>query len=366
MCFSFWFFRLTIQNIGWNATNLAGFMLTDLEGREDPDAYTFAPGMKIAGGASLTLCRDAQGSFAFGIHGDDTIMLWGPGGAVIDKTTLRDTGALDRVWTRTGSTWAYHTIAAVTLQLTAVASKGSADRCTGADWISLRNHADVRVSMRGHMITDSNGITHADAFTFPPSTTIAPGATHVLCGKDADSFEFGISSDDKITLWGPSEVVIDTTTLPGGDIARDTVWARAGKTEWAYKQLGIHAPAGPAARIDLLAIADKGTASRCNGADWIRLGNKGTGPVQLGGYMLTDSNGLEDSTAFQFPREVLAAGAEVFLCKGAANSFQFGIGGDDTVTLWSSDGSLVDSTTLGGEGARDKVWYVQHSIDRRS
>jgi len=112
--------------------------------------------------------------------------------------------------------------------------------------------------------------------------------------------------------------------------------------------------------LQLSAVSDKGSSSTeaCKSKkDWLSFTNTGLADIDLEGFMLTDDRGASHKDAFAFgPSTSIVAGATMLLCEGAAGSFQFGIGSDDTITLWDANGNVVDSTTLKGDGAYDKVW----------
>ncbi|CAB9516775.1 spore coat protein CotH [Seminavis robusta] len=92
-------------------------------------------------------------------------------------------------------------------------------------------------------------------------------------------------------------------------------------------------------------IADKGTSRDvCNGKDWIELYNSGDAAVSLDGYVLHDDKGVVHEEAFSFPLDAMIESQEyLLLCVEMMldedNSLvdpmspQFGIGGDDTITL---------------------------------
>jgi CotH kinase protein/Lamin Tail Domain len=101
-------------------------------------------------------------------------------------------------------------------------------------------------------------------------------------------------------------------------------------------------------------IAGKGSANVCgdggNNEDWLELHNtdpSGEQPVSLAGYILHDDKGITGDHAFSFPLDydVLLPGEYRLICTNDSNSSfaspQFAIGGDDTLTLVSSDGSTV-------------------------
>jgi len=113
-------------------------------------------------------------------------------------------------------------------------------------------------------------------------------------------------------------------------------------------------------------VADKGsTSGPCEGRDWVELFNPSeTGAVNMTAWVLHDDKGAQDEDAFTFARgtavAVIGPGEYTVLCnKGddAAVSPQFGIGGDDTVTLVDADGNVVSTSgELGDEGVLDLTW----------
>ena len=127
------------------------------------------------------------------------------------------------------------------VRLTAVADKGSTDRCDGEDWVAFANTGNTDVSLAGYVLHDDKGPGHNKAFTFAAGATIAAGATNTLC-KDGDgSFEFGVGGDDTVTLRGPSGAVVDSTGELGDQGELNYVWTRNG-TGWEYQVLGMIEP----------------------------------------------------------------------------------------------------------------------------
>ena len=262
------------------------------------------------------------------------------------------------------------------LQLTAVADKGSTDRCDGEDWVALDNTGTAEIALAGYVLHDDKGPDDSKAYTFAADATIAAGATTTLCKDAAGSFEFGIGGDDTVTLLDAGRVLVDSSGQLGDQGALNHVWTRAAPGTWAYQVLGTLEPTQtptsapavgitppPTPPLQLTAIADKGSTDRCDGEDWVALANTGTAEIALADYMLHDDNGPTDDKAFVFPATAsIAAGENRTLCKDVADSFVFGIGGDDTVTLLDATGAWVDSSgELGDQGALNYVWIRTES-----
>jgi len=114
-------------------------------------------------------------------------------------------------------------------------------------------------------------------------------------------------------------------------------------------------------------VADKGSAGVCNGNDWIELYNSDSDPVDLTGWILHDDNGPSDADAFTFTGNdnVLNAGDYLLLCNKLTNDLmspQFGIGGDDTLTLL--DANLAVASTVGPLlGADNNGFDISYAFD---
>ena len=112
----------------------------------------------------------------------------------------------------------------------------------------------------------------------------------------------------------------------------------------------------PVADLRVNEVADKGTSDTCDGKDWIELHNAGTGTADLSGMVLVDDKGFGDEDQYTFATgSSLPGGEYLVLCKNA--DFAFGIGGQDTVTLFAANGTEVSTSgTMGGLGAPDNTW----------
>jgi hypothetical protein len=93
-------------------------------------------------------------------------------------------------------------------------------------------------------------------------------------------------------------------------------------------------------------IASVGKTGFCAGADYIELFNSDTTPVNIGGNFLFDSY-----TTFTIP-----SGTIKTYCEDAPGSFTFSISTTDTISLMSSNGDLIFSTTLNGKGTRYRTY----------
>jgi hypothetical protein len=93
-------------------------------------------------------------------------------------------------------------------------------------------------------------------------------------------------------------------------------------------------------------VASDTAGDVCGGEDWVEIVNVGDVTVpDLSAIILTDDNGPDDSDAAHLPAISLAPGAYKLLCRDV--DFDFGIGGDDTVSLYYNDTALVVLSTTG-------------------
>ena len=106
----------------------------------------------------------------------------------------------------------------------------------------------------------------------------------------------------------------------------------------------LTASATAQAAIVITEVAPKGSAGTCGGEDWIELHNDGDAAVDLAGYKLHDDKGVAHVDTYTFADSSIAADEFKLLCGDSAGNFQFGIGGEDTVTLLDASGATVDTT----------------------
>ncbi len=134
------------------------------------------------------------------------------------------------------------------IQLAMVADKGSSDRCGGEDWLGIENTGGAAVDVTGYKLSDDKGLGDEDAFTFPSGSEVAGGETMVLCRGSNGSFTFKIGGDDTVSLHGPDDAVLDTTTL-ADDGGLDRVWARGAAGVWAYRVFSTTPPLIATAKV---------------------------------------------------------------------------------------------------------------------
>jgi methionine-rich copper-binding protein CopC len=253
-----------------------------------------------------------------------------------------------------------------------------------ADWIELYNADAVAVDLAGWRLRDDD---EAHGYDLPAGTTLEPGAYLVVERGDA-GFDFGLGGADAALLYDAAGRLADATVWLEGESPVDGSWGRFPNgtgdfsTRYAASKGGENlanpeVPCGdgainPSTEVcdgaefgglsceafgwggGELTCADGCTTidqSACTahavglvinevtsaGDDLVELFNGGATAVDLAGWSIHDD---ADNT-YVFPAGVsVAAGAYLVLTKGVDHDF--GLGGDDAVTLSDASAAVID------------------------
>ncbi|MBF4593780.1 lamin tail domain-containing protein [Curtobacterium flaccumfaciens] len=204
------------------------------------------------------------------------------------------------------------------------------------DWVELKNTSGTAIDLTGYAFLDSDN-SH-DAYVLPSGSTIAAGGYFVVdqLSATAPGFDFGLGGADTARLYAPA-----------GDLVLRYAWTTHAGVTYGRCADGV----GPL--VDTTA-STKGAANDCSSpvrinevesqdgtpGDWVELTNTGSTTVDLGGYVLRDS---EDDHAYTIPAgTTVAAGGFTVLDEAA---FGFGLGKADSARLFDARGAVVDSTS---------------------
>ncbi|WP_144760367.1 lamin tail domain-containing protein [Curtobacterium sp. 9128] len=201
------------------------------------------------------------------------------------------------------------------------------------DWVELKNTSAVAIDISGFsMLDDSDAHT---PYVLPTGSVVAPGGWFVLNQKSttAPGFDFGLGNPDEVRIFDRSGALV---------------------LDHAYQDHAAvtdgRCPDGSGAFVDTTR-STKGAANDCSSpvrinevesqdgtpGDWVELTNTGTTAVDLGGYVLKDS---EDDHAYRIPAgTTVAPGGFTVLDESA---FGFGLGKADAVRLFDPNGTQVD------------------------
>ncbi|WP_396289473.1 lamin tail domain-containing protein [Curtobacterium sp. KT1] len=202
------------------------------------------------------------------------------------------------------------------------------------DWVELQNTSTASIDLTGYAFLDDDS-TH-DAYVLPAGSTIAPRGYFVIdqLSATAPGFDFGLGGADTARVYDPA-----------GDLVLRYSW-----TSHAVVTYGRCAD-GTGALVDTT-TSTKGIANDCSSpvrinevesqdgtpGDWVELTNVGSATVDLGGYVLQDS---EDDHAYTIPAgTTVAAGGFTVLDEA---DFGFGLGKADSARVVDPRGALVDS-----------------------
>ncbi len=256
----------------------------------------------------------------------------------------------------------------------------------GEDWVEFYNKGDEPVDLGGWLFTDADP---EHVFIFPDNTPLAAKGFLVIPRSATAGFDFGLGNADKVILYDSE-----------GEKAHELVWnegdAPAGTTfgflpDGQGEPLTLYEPTPGAANASVepacgngliefnevcddtnfggdtcaslgyksgdLACTEDCTVIQRSGCvlydtdvvvnevsseenDPIELVNIGDEEVDLTGWVLADKRGRLDEDAYPFkPGTVIGPGE--FLVFEKNTDFNFGLGGDDAVMLYSAQG-LVD------------------------
>lgn len=318
---------IELTNIGLAPVDLSGLVVKD-----DDDTRT----LEIPAGTTL-----APGGF-FVV--EEPFLTFGLGGAdsarIFDGDTLVDSYS----WTQhAGTTYGRFPDGTGEFAPTAEPTKGAGNLpvvattpavvinetvSTGGvpgDWVELLNTGATTVDLSGFVVRDSDPLHTA---VLPAGASIAPGGFYVV---EEAALGFGLGSADMARLY-----------LPDGFTLVD-------ERSWT-----AHAPTSNGRCGDdwvVTTSVTKGAANDCSApvrinevessggtpGDWVELKNNGVTPVDVSGWVLTDS---DDTHRFEVPAGTTIAAGGYWVADVEAS---YGLGGADAVRLFDAAGTPVDS-----------------------
>jgi Lamin Tail Domain len=348
---------IEIQNRGTSVANITGFKLYDSDG--PTAAYTFpATNTSVLQPNEIRLlCRQNGTSFNYGIGGTDTITLADASGTVISTTgvLLGLSSATTSIQLLNDNSGKYEYAPATPglpnvfpppdVVINEVADKDIPSVCTPAgDYIELYNRLPSTANISGWILRDDQNAT----YNIPSNTTIAPYGYILFC---RNQFPFGIGGDDTITLYNPSNVAISTSGKLQSLGSLTLTYSRRPNGSFSYtapSPNSVNVFFSPLfGTLFVNEVASTSAGGVCGTQDWIELYHSGNTTLNASGLILHDDAGPSNINAFRFPPSFVFAPFEIrLLCGNAAGSFQFGIAGDDTITIINSDLELVSTTGI--------------------
>lgn len=248
------------------------------------------------------------------------------------------------------------------------------------DWIELVNEGDTVQDLTGWKLADDPDL--KAPFTFG-SVSIAPGEYLIVYAtggtKLSDEYiaaDFGLSSGgETVVLADASGNKVDQVTFPSmtdGEVYARTpgtdTWSLTGyytpgleNTQEAYEAYVFPDQSDRTLVISEVMAHNTLTVADPNGGyyDWIELWNRGTEPISLEGYALTDS--LKDARKFLLP-DLMLGPDEVLLVYAAGKD---GPQAEDPDTLYASFAlSRGETVRLTGPDGCTVSWVVLNETDK--
>lgn len=198
------------------------------------------------------------------------------------------------------------------------------------DWVELTNNGTEPVDLSGWYLLDEDDTKEPSEFV--GGTVIAPGEYLVV---DRDELGFGLGKGDEVRLFAPTSELVDSAAWPADTHAAPSLQRCADGT----------------GEFVLSTITTKGAANSCaapvvihetssQGEDFVELRNLGDETVDLGGYVVKDS---DDDHAHEIPAGTMVEPDGLLLITG--DDLGFGLGGEDSVRLFAPDGAVVDGVS---------------------
>lgn len=211
--------------------------------------------------------------------------------------------------------------------------------CDGNVYVELRNTGSSAVSLAGYVLHDSEGANSPLKYTFPAGSIIAANAIALYC--QGDTFQFGISFNDTVSLLDATSSIVSTTGklwMPYGQ----SLYTMQRKENGSYRHYGptpgnaTSTTTAGYSPVVISEIADRPVANWCDGHDYVELLNIGPEPVDFSGYVLHDSQGPSSAQAYTFPAgSIIAPKQCLVFCQ--LTTFQFELSQNTTAGYFGAN-----------------------------
>ncbi len=359
-----------IINAGETDADISGWYITDDKGTErveEASTYPLAEGTVLK--ADEVLVLEETVNFDFGLGKADTVTLYDAAGNVVDSFSW--TSHAEGTYSRTESGEFVDqapTKGAVNTVETKEPgeSEGAPAVTTGAlvinevnsspdDWVELMNIGDTALDLTGWELRD-NSDDHR--WRFAHGTTIQAGSlllvkadsVGLIFDDSTDTYvegafdeAIGIGSGDSIRLYNAAGSVVDShswtehANVDGDESAAS--WGRYPDGTGSF----VLMPETPGAANSWYAPAVVINEVESNGddTDWVEVYNAGTTAVDISGWYLYDNDPVGHAA------DITPVAAGTILEPGAfyvfdgGIHFTFGLGKEDSVTIYNADGAVV-------------------------
>lgn len=347
---------IELTNIGDAPVDVSGWVVKD---NNDTRTFAIPGGTTVAPDAYVTITVDDGTATGFGLGNGDAARIYLPDGTtLVDGHTFPShsapswsrcpDGTGDFVQANSETLGAANDCPTVDdLVINEVESNGDA---TNGDWIELGNPTSVPLDASGLVVKDSDD---TRTLTVPAGTTVPAGGFAAVVTENAAGTapegRFGLGSNDKARLFHADGTTLiaeyawtaHATTTYGRcpDLAGDLVATGAGT-------FGTANSCPLPAEIDTIKLNEVESNGDTVG-DWVEITNTGDVPVNVSGWKVRDA--AEDHPFAVIPDNTVVQPGGFFWLYTEFPPPGFGLGVDDSVTLFQADGSsVVDSYAWSG------------------
>lgn len=224
------------------------------------------------------------------------------------------------------------------------------DPSGGNDWVEIINTGSETVDISGWFVTDEKGMERfndGETTPFADGTVLEPGAVMVL--EEGVNFTCGLGKGgDAVILFDNTQSEKDSFTW--NDNVNGT-WSRMedGTFVDAPATKGIaNSTVEPVIDVVINEVESNGDAT-----DWVEIKNNGSTAVDISGWCVTDDKGSErvDSNEATPLAEGTILSPGTYYVFDGDKDFTFGLGAEDTVTLYQKDDTVVAEYSWNGHAS---------------
>jgi hypothetical protein len=354
-----------IYNDGNDPVDLSGWKIYDSGGQSGSKPKMEIPtGTTIAAKGFIVITVDDESLAGFGLSSNGEKVWFENTTAVVDSVEfpmMSETQSYGRFPDGSNNLQLLETITkgapnsnampnVVVVMMNEVYSRGSLEE---PDWVEIYNDGTEAVDLSGWKIYDSGGQAGSKPkMEFPAGTTIAAKGFFVITVDDESAAGFGLSSGgEKVWFENAAGVVVDSIEFPALETGTSYGRYPDGSTNLQIMATVTKGAANSNAIPGGIVVVMNEAYSRgtTTDPDWIEIYNDSNVDVDLTGYKIYDSGGLNGTK----PKKEFPAGT-IIPSKGFyvivvddADPSGFGLGsGGDEAWLEKPDGTVIDNVVI--------------------
>ncbi len=214
------------------------------------------------------------------------------------------------------------------------------------DWFEVANTGEIAIDISGWSYVD-NATDHTPQVI--PAGTVLEAGQYLSFYTDADPVHgFGLGKNDSVTLFNAEGAVVDVVEWSGHAA---TTWGRVPDMtgDFAVTGAATRNAANTASASSHPVVINEVESNGDPVDDWIELANTDTvNSFDISGWSFVDND--PEHAPYIFPAgTVIESGGYISFYTGQTGNF--GLGGNDSVTLFDAEGTVVDFTEWSGHAA---------------